>query len=283
MDSFEPKRSRRSRLWLGCAALCVLTAVPLEAGVEIKIRTVDHSAPTPRVETSVMTIEGHNLKLEMLTVSGTEQQRRGMIYQGQRERALVVDHGNKAYTPIDRGTIQKLGEDIQRTMAEIDRQIAELAPEQRQTVKKALEDAEKVSPAVVEKTEETGKTLGLETVKYLVRRDGEIERETWVANWDQLPESDEVRAALEGMGGLLGELVKAFEGIASSTLGVQVFGEGSNPFEDLERMGGFPVTTRNFKGKRMTSETSLQGIETKAVDPLSFNPPDSYELRAMTQ
>ena len=50
---------------------------------------------------------------------------------------------------------------------------------------------------------------------------------------------------------------------------------------DFTRLDGFPVVTRSFEGGELDSETVLESVTERDLDPDAFEPPKGYRLRTM--
>ena len=54
-----------------------------------------------------------------------------------------------------------------------------------------------------------------------------------------------------------------------------------NTIDIFSQIDGFPVVTRDFEGGELESETVLESVTERDLDPDAFEPPKGYRLRTM--
>ena len=110
-------------------------------------------------------------------------------------------------------------------------------------------------------------------VKYEVFQSGVKLREVWVAPADAVGGGEPVLTLLREMSDFYGSLIDTFGRI------VPGFGSDldQNPFEDLRRMHGFPVLTRNFARGRVETEIALLSVTEQRLPAAESEPPEGYE------
>ena len=82
------------------------------------------------------------------------------------------------------------------------------------------------------------------------------------------------------MAGFYRELMDSFQDMMGPGLG-SFFNADRNPIESFNRVDGFPVVTRTFEGGELDSETVLESVTERDLDPDAFEPPKGYRLRTM--
>ncbi|MEE8525827.1 MAG: hypothetical protein V3T72_17975 [Thermoanaerobaculia bacterium] len=282
-------RSIRSHQAAVLMAGAILLASPVLAGVVFQVETTYHSGSSRPPESSQMSVEGKNMKMEILSSgkSASGDRKDEVIFRGDRRQMVVVDHRDKAYMVIDGEMVQQIGGQVQQAMKQVEKSLEGLDPKQREMMEKMLKRGlgqagagamPKRSSSEFRNTGERATRQGYPCVRWDVSRDGEKVRELWVTDWDNVRGGQQVVAAFQEMADFVGELMDSFSQMAG---GGNFFDAGKNPIEDFTRVGGFPVVTRSFEGGELESETVLESATERDLDPDAFEPPKGYRLRTM--
>ena len=120
---------------------------------------------------------------------------------------------------------------------------------------------------------------GYPCVRYDVLRDGEKIRELWVTDWSNIKGGGDVVDAFKEMASFYDELLDSIGQKPGSPGGF--FSGDDNPIESFTRVDGFPVVTRSFEGGELESESVLESVTERDLDPDAFEPPKGYRLRTM--
>jgi hypothetical protein len=173
---------------------------------------------------------------------------------------------------------------MQKAMKELEKQMGELGPKEREMMEKMLKD--KMPPGAALGTErpkpeyrktETKETKnGYPCVKYDVYTGKEKTQELWVTEWKNIKGSDELMSVFKDMAGFYTEMMKSLEKMAGGMINAD-----RNPMEDFANIDGFPVVTRDFQGGELRSETVLKSVSEQDLDPGEFDAPKGYKLRTM--
>ncbi|MEM1178221.1 MAG: hypothetical protein AAGM22_07755 [Acidobacteriota bacterium] len=264
--------------------LAVLPAVA-DAGVILRTTTTYHAEKPPRTEVTSTKAHAGSLRIDVAKPGDGEAAEgdalHSTIFRGAFGDFLIVDHGDRVFTVLDDQAIKDLEAQLQYTMLQLDRQMAELPPEQRRKMREALKGGEvKAEPEMV-KTDKVEERGGLSCQLYEFRRGEELVRAVWVAPWDEVTGGKELRAALEGMQGFNARLEEAFKSIKSEALGgAQVFDFGPNPFQGFDRFDGLPVHTVEYENGEPSFETSVVATEEVELNQADFVPPSNYQRRS---
>ncbi len=255
--------------------------------VVMRLETIDYSLSEPRVETTRMAIrpgEGAGLlKMDIRSASADEEGRNHtLIFRGGEESSItVIDHRKKSFSVIDRDAIAAFSTEMQIMMQATTMRIESLPPEQRAIVQKMLESqvgktrqTEPV-PSTVLKTHERETLSGRPSLKYEVFDRGEKLREVWVASTTTVPGGESALVLLQGMSDFYSTLMDSVDRTVPGLGGG--FRVDQNPFEDLDRMEGFPVLTRNFAEGRVKTEIVLHSAEEQSLSSAEFEPPEGYQ------
>jgi len=254
-----------------------LYPVPALAGAIFEIERKDMSESAPRIERARATIDGNFLRLDT-EYQGGDTPNASVIFQGDRQIMLALDHSRKEVIQFDREALRKVGDQVSQAMKEMEKQMAGLPPEQRkmmeEMMKGKLPTAAPTAPGPnfdVKKTSEQGTTNGYPWTKYEVYRDGEKVREHLVTEWSELEMGEGMLGVFEDMGQFMRELTDSMGGMVPM----------ENPFEEVSNLNGFPVVSRDFKGETVTSEAILKTVSVVEVDLDKFKAPAGYKQTDM--
>lgn len=280
-------------------ALTLITVIalagsPLFAGVVFQVETTYHSG-SPGTESSEMSVEKPNLKME-ISHRDPGEVKDEVIFNGDRRQMVVVEHREKAYMVIDSafaerisGQVQGMQGQMQQAMKDLEKRMEGLDPKQREMMEKMLEGKMGQPGAVpgapqgptseFRRTSERATKQGYPCVRYDVFRGEEKVRELWVTDWDNVKGGQDVVDSFKEMASFYEELLDSFGQMAGASPGF--FEADRNPIESLTKVDGFPVVTREFEGGELESETVLESVTERDLDPDAFEPPKGYRLRTM--
>lgn len=274
------------------AALLSSAVLPMSAwaGVVFQVETTYHSG-SPGVESSELSVEKPNLKMEIAAGSGgtAGAERDVAIFNGDRREMIVVDSRDQSYMVIDSETTAQLSasvsDQMSQAMREMESQLEGLDPMQREMVERMLKGkmdgaAGPVGPMSQPPTRflntgQRGTKEGYPCVRYDVLRGEEKVQELWVTDWSNIEGGTDVAETF----GEMAEFVDDTMGAFSQNGGL--FEASDNPIEAFTKINGFPVVTRDFEGGELESETVLKSVTERDLDPDAFEPPKGYRLRTM--
>ncbi len=283
---------RRIAPWL---LACAAAAVPLEADVVMSLRTTDFSSPSPEVENTRMAIrpsageQAGQLKMDITSPRGEaaeapREPRRNhtlVFHGGESPSITVVDHRKKSFSIIDRESMAVFSTELRMMAQATSMRIGSLPPEQREIVQKMLDNqygpdrsTPRLAAGTMVKTSGRETLSGLPCVKYELFQRGEKLREVWVAPAAAVRGGEPALALLREMSDFYGTLMASFERIAPAFVGG--LRPDESPFEDLRRMNGFPVLTRNFAGGRIKTEIALLSVTEQQLSAGELEPPEGY-------
>lgn len=114
--------------WKLATLSVLLTASSLTAGVVFEVETTDHSGSGARTESSQMSVEKPNIKIEILPGGEPDEAKDEIVFRGDRRQMVVVDHGDKSYMVIDNQAVQQIGGQIEQAQKELEKHLAQLDP-----------------------------------------------------------------------------------------------------------------------------------------------------------
>ncbi|MFQ5570886.1 MAG: hypothetical protein ACE5G0_14495 [Rhodothermales bacterium] len=260
-------------------------------GVVFQVETTYHSGSGSRAQSSQMSVEGSMLKMEILPGEDAEPGAPNdeVIFRGNRREMVVVDHRNEAYMVIDEAAIEEIGRQLQQAKRQMDEITKNLTKEQREALERARKQGVSVpgmpgepatrAPSEFKNTGERATKQGYPCVRYDVFRDGQKIRELWVTDAKNIKGGQDVIDVFKEMADFYADLLESFGEMVGSEGGF--FGAEGDPFESFTKIDGFPVVTRSFEGGDLESETVLESVTERDLDPDAFEPPKGYRLRTM--
>ena len=276
---------------LAMTSVLALLSVPmLSAGVVFQVETTYHSGSSAgKVEEGAVSVAHGSLKMTVASrgssapgVSADE-----VVFHGGRKEIMMVDNRNKTYTLFNQQTLERLSEQVSPQIEAAMKQLEQLDPKQREMMEKMLKGrmgqmgggaaAGRMLPEFVRSSERRD-MAGYPCVRYDMLVNGEKRQELWVTEWDHVKGSAEVAEAFRGMADFWKQLMDSMADLVGST---GFFQPGSNPFDSLIEIDGFPVVTRSFEGGELESETRLRSVTERDLDRDAFEPPKGYRLRTM--
>lgn len=277
------------------AAAAPSPAPTLKRGVVYEIETTYHSgSPSKGSERSKMSVEKPKVKMEILPDGGSSGGgvKDEVIFNGERREMVVVNHHDQSYMVIDSETAGQLGGQVQgqmqQAMKDVEKHLEQLDPKQREMAEKMLKGKPGGPGAVpgapqpvrsdYRRTGERATKQGYPCVRYDVFRGEEKVRELWVTDWDNVRGGQDVVDTFKEMASFYDELLDSFEQMTGSG---GFFSADRSPIESLTKIDGFPIVTRDFEGGELESETVLESVTERDLDPDAFEPPKGYRLRTM--
>ena len=265
----------RIRILIVTIALFVFAVAPAAAAATIMEMTMQEGTSEKPGRLGV-TIEGKLLRMDIEPAGGQEQM--SMIYRGDRQEMIHLDHAKSEATIFDKETMEELAAQLRQAMEQMEQAMANVPAEQRAMMQGMMKGkmggmmAEPPPPTDVRKTSETGTTNGYSWVKYEVYQEGGKIRELLVTDWSNLEIDESTFDVFKEMSAFFEDLGKSF--------GASMAAETENPFEEMDKLGGFPVVTREFEGGVMSSTTELKSVTTGTVEAGLFENP-GYKVNKM--
>ncbi|NNE59152.1 MAG: hypothetical protein HKN36_13685 [Hellea sp.] len=284
-----------NRLAITSAAI-ILAAMSADAGVVFEVETTYHSGSTG-VDVSEMSVEKPNLKMEIASGSrASKGQQDTAIFRGDRREMVVINHEEQYYMVMDAETMNQVMGDaavqIDQAMKEVNKHLEGLDPAQRAMVEELMKgngqglggmgiSQTHTSPKRVKSdyrnTGETAVKNGYPCVKYEVLRGGQIVRELWVTDWDNVKGSGDIRDTFKEMADFWEEMMES----TSQLPGGGFMSGDRNDIDIFTHISGFPIVTRDFQDGELESETVLKSVSERTLDPDDFEPPSGYKRRTM--
>ncbi len=196
-----------------------------------------------------------------------------MIFLG--DRMLYLDHRDETYVVLDEAMLDDVSAKIKDAMAEMEKQLAGLPPEQRAMVEQMMQGkmqdmmaqagANKPGPRV--EPMGNGRWQSYDCEKFAVFEGDAKTHEVCAADLDDIEGADEVMKAFRSMAAYVTKLAESMPMMASGDI---------NPGELMDMFDGFPVHSVDYMNGRPVEETSLESVTEKELASDLFAAPDGY-------
>lgn len=255
--------------FLGLATIAVmLLCGHAFAGVVITLENKEFGANLLRTEMSQVSIDGRKMRVDQVERGSS------FIFRGDQERLMDIDHSRKTYRFIDKQTMQGAGDQMSQMMKQMEEQLANMPPEQRQMVERMMkgkmgQQAPQMQAPQETEVKRTGsrETIhGYPCVKYEVWRGGQKVREIWATDWRKAGVKKGTLDVFKDMARFQREMFASMKGAGSQRGG----------FSEFEKIDGFPILTRDYENSKVRSETLFKSAKEKKMDAAIFDPPKGY-------
>lgn len=257
----------RIKALIATAVMLVLAAAPVSAANIFKMTEKDSTGKT--VDQIEMTIDGKMLRMDLeMTAEGKF--RTSMIFNGEREELMLLDHDKSEAVIIDRKSMEQVAAQLKQAREQMEQMMANVPPEQQEMMKQMMKGKmkgmmESPPPTEVVKTSKTGTTNGYPWVQYDVTQEGAKIREYLVTDWSKL----DIDASTFDV---FKEMANFLEGFTKG-LGMNMGDVMENPFDEASGLDGFPVVTRDLEGGAVRRSTELTTVSTGDVAAGLFENP----------
>ena len=249
------------------------------AGSVIELVTTEYREEPPIIGTVEVSSQDGVSRMEVTSVSSDESG--GMIFREESKEFIAIDHEEKEYYVIDEATLERIGNQLNSAMQQMQESLAGMPPEQRamaeQMMKQHLpQPAQAPEPMTVKETGATDTINGFRCRYYEVRQQGAKIRELCVADWSDMDDGREAADSMLAIADFFERMAEQF----SSSSGIDVMGQQRALFGHIREVGGYPVLTREFDDMgRVESESRLKSARSADIDPALFNPPQGYRRK----
>jgi hypothetical protein len=172
---------------------------------------------------------------------------------------------------------------MNEAMAKLQEQLKNMPPERRAMVEKMMKGRMSgmgapppaPAPSKVVATGRTGSAGGYACEVYEVSRAGVKHREMCVTGWANIGGGAGLGVVMKDMAAFTKEMM------STVTKSMGVSGQPGNPFDFVDQVEGFPVSTRHFENGQLKSESVLESMEERSLDGSIFAPPAGYSEQKM--
>jgi hypothetical protein len=268
-----------SHLILICGAL--LTASSVHAGVRIETVTRDTVAGKD-ISTNTMQVQDGMARIESTRTDSNGS--RGSVSIFKNDTMYVLDGQRKTYMVLDRATLERTANSMNQAMEQMRAQMAAMPPERRAMMEQMMKQNgmggmagmdSKPAPVIDAKAAGgNGSYQGKSCKLWNVTRDGALSQQLCVVPFSSLQGASELRELSKKMQAFL-------EGLSGPMR--QMMNNQAMQSPDLaNKIGGFPVITRQYKDGALSSEESVvKTWQTQKIDASQFAIPAGYIKQEM--
>jgi hypothetical protein len=242
-----------------------------DAGVIIKIENENVSAGAA-AESSVIKIEGNRMRAD----TG---EKTTMIFLGETDEMVIVDHGKKSYMVMDRETMEAMGAKMSEAQKQMEAALANVPPEQREMMEKMMKGKMKGMPSSTPRSKPVVTSLGQsDTVSGIgcdwkqVSRDDVVEFKACVGEFSDFPASEDLRQISMEMKEFVSSITEALSSMTSGPMGSLAESTMS-----AMAMDGFPLISENYRDGKLTHRSRFQNVEEGSISSEEFTPPSGYK------
>ena len=269
-----------------CISACLLglmVATPSFADSILEFQSTEFSQGQPIVGTVQISTSGNDTRLEIISVSSAEAG--GMIFHGERDEMIILDHAQGNYMVIDQARMNAMASQVSQAMSQMQEALAAMPPEQRALAEQMMQqrfpvEAPKPSTETINDLGSHGEVAGIACRNYEVIRDGRKVRELCVSAWDDIEGGQETAAALKGVADFFEGMRQASSGAG----GMAAFDRQQELFGHMNELDGYPVLYRDFDASgALERQAILTSARQEDVSPGFFEPPQSYTFQELPQ
>jgi len=234
--------------------------------------------PEINAKTNIL-VDGESLKMEYNEdgkVLGTT-----MIFIGDKNKMIFVDHAEKKYFIMDKEDIKKISDQLKQAMTQLDEALKDMPPAQREQMKKLMKgkmpnmsDSDYIQPVM--KKAGSDKINGYTCVNYDIYKGDKLYRKSCVSKWGSIEGGEQIAAAMINMADFMEDMTKALSNNS------QVKFE-KNVFNQLRELNGFPVKTIDYgDSNEIISESIFESSKIVNAEKSAFEPPNGYKREVIS-
>ena len=190
-----------------------------------------------------------------------------------REGALwEVNVQQRTYKKLDKETAQQAGQQMQAMREQMKQRLASMPPEQRAAIERAMGAADTAPPITWTATGRTEHVAGYACEVWQGKKGDQLEYEYCIARPGDVPDGDEIYAALRQMETGLKDALSGLEGVA----GAAAIRKSYSNLSWTERAKGYPILRRSFSGGKPFDERAVSKIETEKLPADKFAIPQGF-------
>ena len=269
-----------------CISVCLLSlvaATPSFADSILEFQSTEFNQGEPIVGTVQISTSGNDTRLEIISVTSAEAG--GMIFHGERDEMIILDHAQGNYMVIDQARMNAMASQVSQAMSQMQEALAEMPPEQRAMAEQMMQRQfpaapPKQSAETINDLGSHGEVAGIACRNYEVMRDGQKVRELCMSDWDDIAGGQETAGALKDVAGFFEGMRQAFSGAGA----MDAFDRQQELFGHMNELDGYPVLYRDFSaGGALERQVILTSARQEEVSTGFFEPPQGYTFQELPQ
>lgn len=252
----------------GFTLLTLLAATAAHAGVYLESSETE-IGESGKPAITKMWFDGGRMRTER--VDGSEND--VMIFKSQ--TMYVLDPKAKSYHKFDKAAAERMGGHLAAAKKQMEEHMANMSPEQRKQMQDMMAKMGGAAAGMmggktpVRTLKNTGRTetvAGIKCTVWETLEDGKKEEEICAAAPYSIPGGDEIMKTFRELSTMFGSMVKDLKSMT---------GEGL--WEDIEKINGVPILTRDFDNGKASSEMRLTVVKQTAAPATAFDVPAGYK------
>lgn len=219
------------------------------------------------VNKSTNSFKGSDMRMDFFE-GGTEPSG-SMIFKGDKDVMINIDHKTKTYTVMDKQTLQGLANQMNEAMAEMEKVMKGKMP--------TIQDTKHIEPTL--KQAGSGNVSGYACTKYEVYKGSEKVRDLCVTSWSNIEGGSEIQSTLLKMANFMEDLTKSLSSGSNFMASTADFEK--SVFNQISKLNGFPVQTIDYNNGSVTGITTFKSSKKTSLESSAFEPPAGYEKQEM--
>jgi len=183
-----------------------------------------------------------------------------------------VSIAQRTYRKFDKQAAQQAGQQMQAMREQMKQQLANLPPERRAAMEKAMGAAEAAPPITWTDGGRTERVAGFACEIWQGKKQDKLEYEYCIARPGDVPDGDEIYAALRQMETSLKDALSGMQGVMGATAVRNMY----SVLSWTERAKGYPILRREFAGGKPYQERAVKSIETATLPADKFAIPQGF-------
>lgn len=274
---------RKYSLVITFLVLLCLQGTRASAGVRATTQSTDGQTGTKPVLTS-MELSESRLRMDVEN-PGEGRPPITMIFDGEKQILLIVNHEDKSITKLDAQTGDAIRKRMAAARAEVRAKFGKMPPEQRAMAEKLMaghsgiagfEDPKPAPPASALEVRAAGRddnVSGRPCRVFEVDQAGSQTAEICVQSWKDAGVTEDDLRALEELGEFQTRMVDEVGGSPVASM--------HHPFDLFRQVQGIPLRTRQKDHKGAVRETTFTSMAKAEIAPARFLPPTDYAIREL--
>ncbi len=219
------------------------------------------------VNNNTNSFKGSDMRMDFFE-GGTEPSA-SMIFKGDRDEMINLDHKRKSYFVMDKQMLKSLASQMNEAMAEMEKVMKGKMP--------TMQDTKHVEPTL--KQTGSGNVSGYACTKYEVYKGSEKVRDLCVTSWSNIEGGSEIQSTLLKMANFMEDLTKSLSSGSNFMASTADFEK--SVFNQISKLNGFPVQTIDYNNGSVTGITTFKSSKKTSLDSSAFEPPAGYEKQEM--
>ncbi|NIP39837.1 MAG: DUF4412 domain-containing protein [Candidatus Dadabacteria bacterium] len=244
----------------------------------VKMEYKDNFSNT--VNNNTNSFKGSDMRMDFY--EGGEQITTTMIFKGDKDEMINLDHKSRSYYVMDKQTLEAFATQMNAAMAELEKQMANMSPEEKAMMEQmmkgkmpSMNKTEEIEPVL--KKAGSDKVSGYSCTRYEVYKGSEKVRELCVTNWANIEGGSEIKSSILSMTNFMEDLSKSMSEVSGFMANTANFEK--NVFNQINKLNGLPVQTTDYSNGKVTGVSTFKSSKKTSLEASVFAPPANYKLQ----